>query len=171
MATSDTLLPQLQTLFNELAIVPEVLAHPPVHTVEEAAPFWKQLKGAHTKNLFLRDAKGALFLVTLPMDRKVDLKKLPALIGSKRLSFGSAERMTEALHTAPGALGPLSLIMDETRRVHFAIDASLMAAEHITMHPLQNDRTLCIKTQDLRRFLHALGVEPVVVHFPQEDMA
>ena len=56
-------------------------------------PQIERLPGAHTKNLFLKDAKGQLWLVSAEQSTAIDLKALPKAIGSARLSFGSAERM------------------------------------------------------------------------------
>ena len=49
-----------------------------------------------TKNLFLRDKKGALYLVVAPEDAAIELKSLHRLLGATgRFSFGSAELMRE----------------------------------------------------------------------------
>ena len=39
------------------------MKHPPLFTVEQSRSLRGQIPGGHTKNLFLRDKKGALFLV------------------------------------------------------------------------------------------------------------
>jgi Ala-tRNA(Pro) deacylase len=66
----------LDALFAELDITPVAIEHPPVHTVEEALPYWSALEGVHTKNLLLKGAKGGLWLVCVPTDRRLDLKAL-----------------------------------------------------------------------------------------------
>ncbi|MBB2201428.1 prolyl-tRNA synthetase associated domain-containing protein [Gluconacetobacter tumulisoli] len=157
---------RLQALLARLDIDAPSVSHPPVHTVEDALPYWAMLEGAHTKNLFLKDAKGALFLVTLPMERKVDMKALAPMIGAKRLSFGSADLMETCLGTRPGALGPLSLVADPDHAVHFAIDAALLAAGRVTCHPMDNTATLSLSVEELKHVLAAIGVEPLVVTFP-----
>ena len=40
------------------------------------------LPGVHTKNLFLKDAKDRLWLVTALAETRIDLKALPARIGN-----------------------------------------------------------------------------------------
>jgi Ala-tRNA(Pro) deacylase len=47
----------------ELGIETRTVDHEPVFTVEESRELERALPGAHTKNLFLKDDKGALFLV------------------------------------------------------------------------------------------------------------
>jgi len=68
--------------------------HPPVNTVAEAEKVWQDIAGIHCKNLFLRDHKGKThFLLILPHQKVLDIKKLGARIGKWRLSFASPERL------------------------------------------------------------------------------
>lgn len=155
---------RLDALFERLGIAPEIVEHPPVHTVEDALPHWQGLAGEHTKNLFLKDNKGgALHLVTLRAGTRVDMKTLAALIGAKKLSFASADLLREALGTEPGAVSPLSLVDDENRRVSFAIERALTEAPRLTCHPGRNTATVSLAWPDLRRLLDALGVVPQVL--------
>ena len=54
-ATPDELFAYL----DSLGIAHQTVTHPPVFTVEEARALRGQIAGGHTKNLFLRDKKGA----------------------------------------------------------------------------------------------------------------
>lgn len=154
---------RLAALLQRLAIAVEEAAHPPVFTVEEAAAHPHGLPGADTKNLLLRDAKGALFLVTLCADRRADLKALPVLLGAKRFSFASAETLRETLGVVPGAVTPLALVNDAGRRVTFALDRALAQAERIICHPLVNTASVSIATADLFLLLDAIGVAPRII--------
>jgi Ala-tRNA(Pro) deacylase len=62
----------------ELGIETETVRHPAVFTVEESKALRGDLPGGHTKNLFLKDKKGALWLVVALEDRAVDMKDLRA---------------------------------------------------------------------------------------------
>ena len=154
---------RLGSLLLRLGIVVEEVAHPPVFTVEEAAAHPHGLAGADTKNLLLRDARGALFLVTLRADRRADLKTLPALLGARRFSFASAETLRDALGVTPGAVTPLALVNDTARRVTFALDRTLAGAERIICHPLVNTASVSIATADLLRLLQSVGVAPRII--------
>ena len=83
--------------------------HPAVYTVEEAGRLVPDLPAAKTKNLFLRDKKGQRhFLVIVPADKRVDIKALPGVVGSSRLSFGiSGSRLKKYLGAEPGIRQPL----------------------------------------------------------------
>lgn len=154
---------RLDKLFADLGIPVQEVTHRAVFTVDDVDQTPHGLPGQDTKNLFLKDAKGKLFLVTLRSDRKADMKTLPALIGSKRLSFGSAETLLAALGVMPGSVTPLALVNDTAHQVSFALDRALAEGEHIACHPLVNTATLSLATADLMRLLAAIGVVPTII--------
>ena len=141
------------------------LEHPPVFRVGEGEEIKARLPGGHTKNLFLKDARGRLWLVSALATTAVDLKRLPAAIGSARLSFGSPERLWGALGVRPGSVTALALINDPGRAVTFVADAALLAADPVNFHPLSNDATTALSQAGFRAFLRALGRAPVGVDF------
>lgn len=146
---------------GRLGIATTTVEHDPVHTVEQARATYDAIPGVHCKNLFLRDAKGAIFLVVCPHDRTVDVnrlhRRLGDAVGARRLSFGKADLLMEVLGVEPGSVTPLALINDTGRRVTVVLDAAMMAAEVANYHPLVNTATTSIRTADLRRFLDSLG--------------
>ena len=137
--------------------------HPPLRTVDDAKTFRGDLQGAHIKNLYLRDRKKRNFLLVAEEDKSIDLKTLPGLIGSDRLSFGSADRLFEMLGVRPGAVSPFTVINDTEHRVRLALDSSLMEADMLYFHPLVNDVTLGVTPDGLRKFLEVTGHVPMMV--------
>ncbi len=82
-----------------------------------------ELPGAHVKNLFVKDKKSRLFLISAVEDTRIDLKKVHELIGgSGRVSFGSAELLREVLGVEPGSVTPLAAINDTAGRVTVVLD-------------------------------------------------
>lgn len=141
--------------------------HAPVMTVEEAERLVPRLPGASTKNLFLRDKKGARhFLVTVPHDVAVDLAALGAALGAGRLGFASAERLRRHLGIAPGAVSLLALVNDAAGAVEFVIDRRVWEAEAVHAHPLVNSATLVLPHAGLERFLAATGHAPRIIAVP-----
>ncbi len=126
-------------------------------------PDIERLPGAHTKNLFLKDAKGQLWLVSAEQSTAIDLKALPKLIGAARLSFGSADLMLETLGVTPGSVTAFALVNDPGRRVRFVIDRALWEAETVNFHPLVNTATTRVSRDGLRLFLETIGVTPIIV--------
>lgn len=139
--------------------------HPAVFTVAEGEAIKAALPGGHSKNLFLKDAKGQLWLISALGETAIDLKTLPGVIGSARLSFGSPERLLGALGVTPGSVTALALINDPDHAVRFVLDAALADADPVNFHPLANTATTAISRAGFRRFLAALGVTPMIVDF------
>ncbi|UJW86419.1 prolyl-tRNA synthetase associated domain-containing protein [Devosia sp. SL43] len=155
----------IDTLFAELAITPISIEHPPVHTVEEALPFWSALEGVHTKNLLLKGAKGGLWLVCVPTDRRLDLKSLAAHVGAKKFSFASGETLLEALGVVQGSVSPLALINDKANAVQLVLAKDMMAKPRITVHPLTNTATVSLTSDELLRVVAATGHRADIVDF------
>ena len=110
-------------LLDAHGIAYEAVEHPAVYTVDEADALRLPHPEAGTKNLFLRDDKHrAYYLLTCREDVRVDLKALQHQIGSRRLSFASADDLRDMLGLIPGSVTPLGLLNDEARRVRFLLD-------------------------------------------------
>jgi Ala-tRNA(Pro) deacylase len=147
------------------AIAHSTLEHPAVFKVGEGDAMMAALPGAHTKNLFLKDAKGALWLVSALDHTRIDLKALPGAIGSARLSFGGPQTLMDALGVTPGSVTAFALINDPDRHVGFVLDAALATAEPVNFHPLINTATTTVSQAGLRKFLAVLGVSPLIIDF------
>ena len=156
---------ELFAFFDAHGIAHRTLDHAPVFRVGEGEEIKAGLPGGHTKNLFLKDAKGQLWLISALGETKINLKALPARIGSARLSFGSEERLFDALGVRPGSVTAFALINDPEHRVKFVADAALMASDPVNFHPLSNGATTAVSQADFRKFLASVGVEPLVVEF------
>ena len=154
-----------------LGITYEAHEHPPVFTVEESGQHTRNIKGAHTKNLFLKDKAGAFWLVTVPDQARVDLKSLPDAIGCARVSFGKPEDMELLLCISPGSVTALAAINDTVGAVRFVLDAGLAEAEAINCHPLRNSATLSLAPADLVRLLTHWQHVPIIAFIPTLEPA
>lgn len=155
----------LNALFARLGITPITIEHPPVHTVDDALPFWSALEGVHTKNLLLKGAKGGLWLVCVPTDRRLDLKALAVHVGAKKFSFATAETLAEALGVAQGSVSPLALINDDAKAVQLVLAKDMLAKPRITVHPLTNTATVSLTSDELVKVVTATGHRPEIVDF------
>jgi Ala-tRNA(Pro) deacylase len=156
---------ELFARLEDLSIATTTVEHPPVFTVAESEKLERDLPGGHTKNLFLKDAKDRLFLITAQSRTRIDLKALPEMVGCARLSFGSPELLGEVLGVPPGAVTPFALVNDTDQRVKVLIDAHLLDYPTINCHPLENTATTNIAREDLLRFIRACGHEPQIIAF------
>jgi Ala-tRNA(Pro) deacylase len=152
---------QLFETLTGLGITYTTVSHPPLFTVEQSQALRGQIPGGHTKNLFLRDKKQALYLVVAEEDAEIDLKGLHRVLGANgRFSFGSADLMREVLGVTPGAVTPFGAINDTEARVTVVLDATLMEHAMINAHPLVNTMTTSLSREDLVKFLESTGHPP-----------
>jgi Ala-tRNA(Pro) deacylase len=141
--------------------------HKAVFTVGESTGLHQELPGLHSKNLFLKDKKGRLFLVSARDTARIDLKRLHEVIGaSGRLSFGSSELLQEKLGVTPGSVTAFAVINDRAGEVTMVLDANLMTGEDVNFHPLINTATLRIARDDMLAFLRGVDHEPMIVDLP-----
>ena len=140
--------------------------------MEQSKDLTGHIAGAHTKNLFVKDKKGRLFLVVAEHERQIDLKRLHEVIGaSGRLSFCSADQMMQHLGVTPGSVTALAVVHDKDHAVTVILDAGLMEHDLINCHPLVNTMTTTLTRDDLLRFFRATGHEPVETVLPQPAAA
>lgn len=154
---------------NALAIAFTTHEHEAVFTVAESDAVNAALVGAHTKNLFLKDQKGAYFLITVPSDIRVNLKAVPAAIGSKKLSFAKAEDMERLLGISPGSVTPLAAVNAAIGSITIILDAALARADRLNVHPLRNTGTLGLSGASLLKILQYWGHQPIIADIPRQD--
>ena len=137
--------------------------HRPVFTVEEAKRLRGDLPGGHCKSLFLKDKKGAYWLIVALEDTPIDLKSLQAELGSARLSFARAERLVQLLGVEPGAVTPFGLINRTAAEVRVVLEKTMLEAPLLNYHPLDNGATTAIAPDGLLAFIRACGHEPRIM--------
>lgn len=153
---------------DQLGVAHRTTRHRPVFTVEDGADLKAEMPGGHSKNLFLKDKKGALFLLCALGETRIDLNAVSRLVGAARFSFGAAALLYETLGVTPGSVTIFALINDPDQRVKLLLDEALFAQDPVNFHPLRNDATTAISPADLLRFLKSLGRVPVRIAFDPE---
>ena len=133
----------------------------------------------HTKNLFLRDKKHGLFLVSVRPEAHVDTKDLGkklGLTGRINLRLADEKILIESLGVKKGCVGPLCIINATTSAdggdgtkasVTLVLDEQLFSKD-VTMihsHPLTNDASTALLPTDLQKYLKGVGVEPILLPF------
>ena len=148
--------------------------HALAFTVEEQTLACKDIPGTQTKNLFIRDKKHGLFLITTLATRDVNLKTVGSILklAGANLRFGDEELLQEKLKVIRGAVSPFALLNDTANDVTFCIDKALLEkSEFINMHPLRNDRTTSITPKALNTFLESINHAAKVLDFDSEAVA
>jgi Ala-tRNA(Pro) deacylase len=152
-----------------LGIEYALVEHEAVFTVQQSSQLDRDMPGAHTKNLFLKDSAGQFWLVTVPAQMRVDLKQLPDAIDCKRVSFGKTEDLQRLLDVQPGSVTPLAAINDEAGEVRVAIDERLLRSDRINVHPMRNTATIGLSSANLFRLLEHWRHEPLTARIPAAD--
>lgn len=155
----------LYARFDALGIAYTTTKHRPVFTVEEGADLKASMPGGHSKNLFLKDKKGALYLLSALGDTQIDLNAVSKLIGSARFSFGNAELLMQYLGVTPGSVTLFALINDADGKVRLILDEGLFAYDVVNFHPLSNDATTAVSPADMLKFARDTGHEPLRLAF------
>ena len=155
---------------DALGLAHNTYDHEAIFTVEQGAHLKAQWPGGHSKNLFLKDKKGALVLISALGETAVLLKGLHREIGSDagigRLSFGSPELMEEVLGVTPGSVTIFALISENAHRLSQVIlDKALLDHDPVHFHPLENTATTAIAPHDLLTFVRDCGFEPKIMDF------
>ncbi len=157
---------------DAMGIAHETVSHPALYTVEQSKELRGSIPGAHTKNLFLKDKKGRLFLVTAVENTAIDLKRLHEVIGaSGRLSFGNAEQMMAHLGVTPGSVTAFGVINDTAGAVTMVLDKRLTEYQRINCHPLVNTMTTGVSLTHLIAFLEKTGHKPEILRIGEPAAA
>lgn len=159
--TKEQLLARLQ----ELGIAFDSYEHPVVLTVEEQAKHIGHLEGGHSKNLFLKDKKHRLYIVSAMTTTNVDLKVLSQRLGLGKggLRMAPEETLKEVLQVPLGCVTPFALFNESARSVALLLDHGFKKQKSVFFHPLSNDMTISLTTIELDKFLMSIGKEPVYV--------
>lgn len=140
---------EVLSLLRSRGIEFEEMHHPPVYTIDEMLALDMPDPEHIAKNLFLRDDKKRnYYLVVSREDRKVDLKALREVLGSRPLSMASENDLWEFLKLRKGAVTPFGVLNDPERRVSVTID-SFFQGSVLGIHPNDNTCTVWIGSDDL----------------------
>jgi len=133
--------------------------HPEVFTVEAMMPHLKNVDGVVCKNLFLKDKKKNLYLLSAAHDKEVKLNDVAKAVGAKELRFGDEKVMFDILGVSQGAVTAYALVNDKKKAVKFIVDSALLdgSFNSVNFHPMVNTATTNISTQDFAKMLSLTG--------------
>lgn len=161
MKTEKDLLDYLDTL----SIKYQMFRHEALFTCEQSAAANKIIPQAHTKNLFLKDDKKQIWLVSALQDTKIDLKQLSQIIDAPKLRFADQNLLLHYLGVLPGSVTAYGLINDEKREVNFILDRAILSHNQVSFHPLVNTATITVSVPDFIKFLKSLCIKSQVIDF------
>ena len=150
---------QLFEFFHQNGISYENIDHPEVFTVEAMLPYLTGLTGAVCKNLFLKDKKKNLYLLSAVHDKEIKLNDVAKAVGAKELRFADENVLLEKLGVTQGCVTAFALINDPEKQVKFVVDKKLVDGSYksVNFHPLVNTATTAISCEDFKKFLSLTG--------------
>ena len=152
---------------DDLGVEHQTVSHRPLRTVEDSKAVRDGVPGGYSKNLFLRNKKGRMILVTLHEDRVVNLKALGEMLEMGKPSFASPQRLMHFLGVIPGAVTPLAVINDTGKQVTAILDQSLLDLHPLHFHPCDNSMTTTLGAPELLQYMRSCHADPVVLDFDQ----
>ena len=127
--------------------------HAALFTVENSRALRGKIKGAHSKNLFLKNKKNNFYMISCEENTKIDLKRTSKSLGLGNLSFAKEGYLDSLLGIKPGSVSPFALLNDIKNDVDFYLDEKLYKSEFINFHPLINTATITIGVQSFINFM------------------
>ena len=127
--------------------------HEALFTVQDSKKLRGEIKGAHSKNLFLKNKKNKFFLLTCEEADKIDLKKISKSLELGNTSFAREEYLDKYLKIKPGSVSPFALLNDEESQVDFYLEQTLHESKFVNFHPLINTFTITIETDRFIEFM------------------
>jgi Ala-tRNA(Pro) deacylase len=139
--------------------------HPAVFTCNEAEKYkvYKEIKGLHSKNLFLKDRKSKdFYLIIIPADKNLEIKRFELLLKQK-LKFANETDLKTILDLIPGAVSPFGLINDKDSIVNIIIDKEIWNSDFVSFHPNINTQTFELTKEDFHKYISSLKNKLIII--------
>ena len=126
--------------------------HNALFTVEDSNKLRGEIKGLHSKNLFLKNKKNKFYLFSCEEFTKINLKTISkSLVGN--VSFAKKEYLLELLGISPGSVTPFALLNNTENNIDLYLEDKMHESEYINFHPLTNKATVTIKSNEFIEFM------------------
>lgn len=162
------MLEQVEEFFKKLTVGYEMIQHERVYTSEDGKDI--DFKGAMCcKNLFVKEQKGEnkgkLYLISLSLDKKANLKEISSKLGISRLTFCSDEEMYDNLGVRSGSASVLNAIQKNNGNVTYIIDNELLKYDKVAFHPNDNSKSIIFDPKYIKTILDECNVKYIYLDF------
>ena len=131
----------------------DIHEHNALYTVEDSNKLRGEIKGIHSKNLFLKNKKNKFFLFSCEEFTTINLKTISKLLNLGNVSFAKKEYLIELLGIRPGSVTPFALLNNKENNIDFYLEDKLYESDYINFHPLTNKATVTIKSSKFIEFM------------------
>ncbi|GMI05150.1 hypothetical protein TrVE_jg12404 [Triparma verrucosa] len=162
----------LLTHLTSLSITSTTSTHTAAFTSDELQQYAGSL-GQHCKNIFLKDKKHGLFLVTAAHDADTNTKALAKSLGltGANMRMAPEDSLGKHLDVKKGSVGPMCIHSDKDNSVKFVFDSTLLTCDKIFSHPGRNDWSTGMAPVDLVKFVESTGHEVTQIEFGKKGEA
>ena len=127
--------------------------HEALFTVDDSNKLRGQIKGSHSKNLFLKNKKNKFFLISCEEFTDINLKKISKSLNLGNVSFAKEKYLINLLGIKPGSVTPFALLNDTENKIDFYLEEKLYNSEFVNFHPLTNTATITMKCNKFIEFM------------------
>ena len=127
--------------------------HKALFSVDDSSKYRGNIKGSHTKNLFLKNKKNNFFLFSCEEQTNIDLREISKSLALGNLSFAKSEYLGNLLGIKPGSVTPFALLNNLENNIDFYLEEKLYNSDYVNFHPLTNTSTITIKTVKFVKFM------------------
>ena len=144
---------ELIKLFSDKRYNYDLHHHQALFTVEDSNNFRGQIKGSHSKNLFLKNKKNKFFLISCEEYTDINLKRISKFLCLGNVSFAREEYLINLLGVKPGSVTPFALLNNTENNINFYLDEKLYNSKFVNFHPLTNTATITMKCSTFIEFM------------------
>ncbi len=154
---------EIKQYLQKLKINFKTILHPAVYTCEQAKAHDSELRGIHSKNLFLKSKiSDKFYLIIIPADEKLNIKQFESLLKDK-LTFANETDLKQILSLTPGAVSPFGLINDKESKTSIIISKKIWNSDYVSFHPNINTETLELKSEDFHKYISSLKNKLIII--------
>ncbi len=146
---------KILSIFKENNIKYQLYEHEPVYTSQQAATVRDVELKTGCKSMVLKTKNGKFVLANIAADRKIDLKKLEKLVGSK-LRFATKEEVLQVTNCEAGSVPPFGKLFG----LPTFLDESVLENDFINFNIGVLTKSVKIRKQDLLKI-----TEPTISKF------
>ncbi len=155
---------RVEEKLKELNIDFQIVEHEPATTTEQADSFIEGIEGVRTKTMFLTNKKKTEFyLVIMDDSKRLDMDKFQEIISAKQIKMASESNLFEKLRLPSGVVSPFGLLNNRDKDIRVFFDKEIMDEKRMSFHPNTNEKTIFLATDDLIRFIEAIGYEARII--------
>ncbi len=150
---------KILSIFKENNIKYQLYEHEPVYTSQQAATVRGVELKTGCKSMVLKTKSGKFILANIAADRKIDLKKLEKLVGSK-LSFATKEEVLHVTNCEAGSVPPFGKLFG----LPTFLDESVLENNFVNFNIGVLTKSVRISRQDLLKIM-----EPMISNFRKDN--